>query len=207
MRHVIAAGAAIAALALILVVGLTAPVGSKPPPSSPTVLLTVMGGNGSGVILPGGYILTAAHVARISPEAIMVTADNGESTTLVDVLWMSDEYDIALLKVRDAKFLKAASSADIACRTAEIGEDIRAEGNPFAVRFVTQWGKIGSKVQSIGHWRQAFSIGAPLAPGMSGGPVYDAEGRVVGINVGISPVGGFYIAVPSSTACMLMGRA
>jgi serine protease Do len=136
----------------------------------------------------------------------MVTADNGDSTTLVDVLWLSNEYDIALLKVRDAKFLKDAGAADLACRTAQVGEDIRAEGNPFAVRFVSQWGKVGSKVQSIGHWRHAFSIGAPLAPGMSGGPVYDASGKVVGINVGISPIGGFYIAVPSSTACMLMGR-
>jgi hypothetical protein len=32
------------------------------------------------------------------------------------------------------------------------------------------------------------------------------DGEVVGINVGIAPVGGFYIAVPASTACMLMGR-
>lgn len=207
MRHVLAAAAAIAALAIIVVVGLTAPVGSaKPPPASATVLVTVKGGNGSGVMLEGGYILTAAHVARISPDAIMISTDGGEDTTLVDVLWISNDYDLALLRVRDKAFVQTVAPASIACRTAKIGEDITAEGNPMGVRFVKQWGKVGSKVQSIGHWLEAFSIGAPLAPGMSGGPVYDAEGRVVGINVGVAPVGGFYIAVPSSTACMLMGR-
>ena len=207
MRHALVATAAIAAFAIIVFAALIVPVGSaKAPPASATVLVTVVGGNGSGVMLDGGYVITAAHVARISPAAITITNDAGKETKLVDVLWISNEYDIALLRIRDEAFVDTVAAAGIACRTATIGEDIRAEGNPMGVRFVTQWGKVGSKVQHIGHWLEAFSIGAPLAPGMSGGPVYDAEGRVVGINVGVAPVGGFYIAVPSSTACMLMGR-
>jgi len=208
MRHALAAGAAIAVLAIIAFVGITSPAGSaKPPLASATVLVTVVNGSGSGVMLDGGYILTAAHVARISPDKIMISTDGGEDTTRATILWISNEFDLALLKVWDEAFVATIAPAQIACRTAEIGEDVTAEGNPMGVKFVTQWGKVGSKVQRIGHWRQAFSIGAPLAPGMSGGPVYDAEGFVVGTNVGVSPVGGLYLAVPSSAACLLMGRA
>lgn len=191
----------------ILVGAFTLPVGSKSDMAGPTVLLTVIGGTGSGVVLPGGYILTAAHVAGVSPGAIQVTNDKGESTTEIDALWISREYDLALLKIRDEAFAASMQSADIECVTPPVGTDIRAEGNPFAVRFVSQWGKIGSGIQTIGPWKHAISIGAPLAPGMSGGPVFNLDGEVVGINVGIGPLGGFYIAVPASTACMLMGRA
>ena len=207
MTRIIAAVAGVLIGTAIIVVAAVAPVGSEPPLAGPTVMLTVVGGTGSGVVLPGGYILTAAHVAAVSPAAIMITSDKGETTTKVEPLWLSRDYDLALLKVRDAEFLDAIGSAEIDCRTVAIGTEIRAEGNPFSVRFVSQWGKVGSLVQKIGPWRQAISIGAPLAPGMSGGPVYDLDGHVVGINVGVGPSGGFYVAVPSSTACMLMGRA
>ncbi len=208
MTRFVAVAAAVVILGItILTTALTLPVGSKSDMAGPTVLLTVIGGTGSGVVLPGGYILTAAHVAGVSPGAIQVTNDKGESTTEIDALWISREYDLALLKIRDEAFASSMQPADIECATPQVGTDIRAEGNPFAVRFVSQWGKIGSKVQTIGQWKHAISIGAPLAPGMSGGPVFNMDGEVVGINVGIAPIGGFYIAVPASTACMLMGRA
>lgn len=182
------------------------PVGGDGAKAGPTVLVTVLGGHGSGVILDGGYVLTAAHVARISPDKIMISTDQGKDTVRAEVLWINNEYDVALLKIRDDKFLRGVGSADIDCREMPVGTEVRAEGNPFDVKFVSQWGKVGSLPQPMGHWRVAISIGAPLAPGMSGGPVYGPDGRVVGINVGVAGVGGFYVAVPSSTACMLMGR-
>lgn len=192
----------------VLTVAMVLPVGGMPPPRiSPTVLVTILGGHGSGVVLDGGYVLTAAHVARVSPDKIMLSTEAGVDTVDVEVLWVNNQFDIALLKVRDVEFLKPIGAARMNCREVSVGTKVRAEGNPFTARFVAQWGKIGSAPQSLGHWRSVFSIGAPLAPGMSGGPVFDKKGRVVGINVGIGPVGGFYVAVPSSVACMLMGRA
>lgn len=143
----------------------------------------------------------------ISPDDIRAENDKGDATLKLEPLWVHKGYDLALLKINDPAFVKATGPAPLDCRTAGIGEEIRAEGNPFSIRFISQWGRVGSTVKPIGPWREAFSIGAPLAPGMSGGPVFDMAGSVVGINVGIGPVGGFYIAVPSSTACTIMGRA
>ena len=203
----LAAAAALVLCAGAIVLGLTLPVGGGIIKGSPTVLVTVLGGHGSGVVLPGGYVLTAAHVVKVSPDKIMISTDRGQDTADVEVLWISVETDIALLKIKDAEFVENVGSADLSCEALAVGDDVRAEGNPFDMRFVSQWGKVGSLPQAIGHWPLAISIGAPLAPGMSGGPVYDMDGRVVGINVGIGQVGGFYLAVPSTVACDLMGRA
>ena len=205
MIRIIAAAIGILACTAALTVAMVLPVGGITM-SSPTVLVTVIGGHGSGVMLDGGYVLTAAHVARVSPDSIMISTDAGKDTVMAEVLWINNDYDLALLKIRDDEFMQRAGTVGIDCNQAPIGTEIRAEGNPLDLKFTSQWGKVGSEPQPMGHWRSVFSIGAPLAPGMSGGPVYGPDGRVVGINVGVGAVGGFYVAVPSSVACMLMGR-
>lgn len=206
LRIVAAASAVVLVAAVTLTLALVTPVSSDVLPGA-TVRVSVSGGTGSGVILEGGYVLTAAHVVAGSPDAIKLTNADGRSAVHVEVMWISTKYDLALIKVKDPDFLAASGHATLECVLPPVGSDIRAEGNPLGVDFVSQWGKIGSSVQSIGRWAQAISIGAPLAPGMSGGPVYDLDGNVVGINVGGAVAGGFYIAVPSVTACMLMGIA
>lgn len=206
MLRILAAAVGVIVGTAVLTAAMVLPVGGIPM-ASPTVLVTVVGGHGSGVLLEGGYVLTAAHVARVSPTKIMISTDAGKDTVKAEVLWINNEYDLALLKIRDEEFLQSIGMAEMDCREAPIGTEVRAEGNPFDLKFTSQWGKVGSTPQPIGHWRVAISIGAPLAPGMSGGPVYGPDGRVVGINVGVAPIGGLYLAVPSTVACMLMGRA
>ncbi|WP_065091518.1 S1C family serine protease [Rhizobium leucaenae] len=178
------------------------------------VKVTEKDGHGSGVNIGNGYVITAGHVADGNAKAKLKTSDGREMDA--DVLWVNKEYDIALL--RAVGLPTVGSSLD--CRTAKAGEEIQAAGNPMDLEFVSSFGRIAGDVRELGPWRQVLITDITIVMGQSGGPVFEADGRVVGITVGVAsatlPGGiigatpsltGFGMVVPSSTVCMLMGRA
>jgi serine protease Do len=150
-------------------------------------------GGGSGVIWrPDGVILTNAHVAR-GPRVTVALAD-GRSLE-AEVAARDPWLDLAVLSVAAAD-LPAARIGD--SNALRVGELVFAVGNPFGVRGALTAGiihAIGPAGAADGPRRLQADI--RLAPGNSGGPLADAQGRVIGINSMIA--GGLALAVPSHT--------
>lgn len=165
-------------------------------------------GHGSAVHIGNGYYLTAAHVTGDRKEMKIKTALGDEGTA--SVLWASKQYDIALVKSGDPLLI---GTANLDCRELENGEAIWLKGNPLNLEFITTSGFVAGAELSLGPWKAARPVDASLAGGMSGGPVFDAEGKLVGINVGgmvqRMGMGGSFVGisyiVPSSAICGLMG--
>lgn len=196
----------------ICCLGLIATFPKKPaiakPMATSVVKVIMKDGHGSGVSIGGGYVLTAAHVA--ADGVLYVRNSLGEDQN-AETLWINKEYDIALLKVSKPEIL---GSAKLSCRAPMIGEELTAVGSPLQTEFSTFWGHANSDVKKFGPWNEVFSMDMTVLPGISGGPVFDKNGNVVGLAVGVAllPMGmsasvtGIGYGVPGSTICNLLAR-
>lgn len=181
---------------------------AAPATEAATVKVILKNGHGSGVHIGNGFVVTAAHVAGDAATVELKTKDG--KTRPADVLWINKTYDIALLRT-SPEMLPGAS---LDCRIAAKGEAITSIGNPLAVEFVTATGKIAGEPRSIGPWKSVFVTDITTVMGQSGGPVYSADGELIGITVGVMsvPLGfsssliGFGFVVPSHEVCALLGR-
>lgn len=192
-------------LVLVFVGALTlAPRGGMPEMAGSTVKILAGGGHGSGIHIGGGYIITAEHVVVSGSASIKL--DNGEEQKAT-ILWSSAANDIALLRTEPTM---AASALD--CRVAADGEAILARGNPLALEFASSSGRVAGAERKMGRWERAVPTDLTVVMGMSGGPSFSADGRVIGINVGVllASVGmfpsmtGFGVMVPAAVVCDLL---
>jgi serine protease Do len=157
-------------------------------------------GAGSGVIWRAdGWIVTNAHVVR-GNSARVGFADG--RTIEAEVIGRAAERDLAALYVAANDLPAAEIGASTAVR---VGEIVLAAGSPFGVRGAVSAGVlhgIGS-VARVGkqRWLQAD---LELAPGNSGGPLADANGRVIGINSMIAM--GLGLAIPSQEVEQFLRR-
>jgi S1-C subfamily serine protease len=201
---------ALAALALLLGVGFAIKT-AHPKSAISTVLVSDVSGHGSGVHIGHGYIVTAAHVVEDNP-TVQITDSLGHKHTGT-VLWSNKVYDIALVRIGD---YSDVGSARLTCsHSIPVGTNVSAVGNPLSLENITTWGKISSDIRERGPWKLSVVADMTIAPGMSGGPVFDAVGEVVGIVVGVAimpndmgivaPFAVSYV-VPSEAVCALMGR-
>jgi serine protease Do len=148
-------------------------------------------GGGSGVIWPpDGVIITNAHVAR-GPRATVELADG--RLLEAEVITRDPRLDLARLAVSAAD-LPTANISDSNAR--RVGELVLAVGNPLGSRGALTAGIVHAigpaEIAALPRWVQAD---IRLAPGNSGGPLADAQGRIIGINSRIA--GGLALAVPS----------
>jgi serine protease Do len=144
-------------------------------------------GGGSGIIWSAdGLIITNAHVAHGSHAKVSLWDGTAYDAS---VLNRDTRRDLASLKIH-ATGLPAATPGDSSAL--RVGELVIAIGNPF--------GFIGALTTGVVHalpGRQLWvAADVRLAPGNSGGPLADAQGRVIGINTMIA--GGLALAVPSN---------
>jgi serine protease Do len=157
-------------------------------------------GFGSGVILSAdGLIVTNAHVARASHAQVKLW----DGRTLDAVVTSRDlTRDLAALLASGAG-LPAATLADSS--KARVGELVLAVGNPFGFVGALSTGIIhaAGSVRGLGmsSWLQAD---VQLAPGNSGGPLADAQGRVLGINTMVA--GGLALAIPSNDVARFLAN-
>ena len=156
-------------------------------------------GAGAGVVWSAdGAIVTNAHVAARS-EAEVVFADG--RTFAARVERRDVQRDLALLRV-DAAGLQAVAVRDPA--TLRVGELLVAFGHPMGVANALTMGI--AHTEFVAGNRRFVSADVRLAPGNSGGPLADVEGRVVGIN-SITVGGDLALAVPSDDVERFLGRA
>lgn len=148
-----------------------------------TVLIESDSGVASAVHIGNGYFLTANHVlSRGQSEVVLVTSLG--QTFITDVLWISTDYDVALLHTPNIDDVDIESQI-LVCDSLSIGDDLMFVGNPLSMRFVHTWGKVAADPMSADNmWKKVTPVNAVIIPGMSGGPVIDANGFLRGINVG-----------------------
>jgi serine protease Do len=158
---------------------------------------------GSGFIIdPGGFIVTNNHVIENSDQ-ITVTFNDG-TTLPAKVVGRDEKTDLALLKVNPRKALPATHFGD--SDTARIGDWVIAIGDPFGLGSTVTAGIVSARNRDIsaGPYDDFIQTDAPINRGNSGGPLFDMDGNVVGINSAIfSPSGGSVgigFSIPSNLA-------
>ena len=153
-------------------------------------------GLGSGVVVGDGLVLTNAHNLR-RPETAVTFADGRTETG--QVRGIDPDGDLALLGVDTAGVTPVEWAA--AGTAAAVGAPVFALANPGGRGVRTTFGLVSAVGQSFRGPRGRRISGsvehtAPLARGSSGGPLVDAEGRLLGLNT--SRLGeGFYLAIPA----------
>jgi S1-C subfamily serine protease len=192
---------AFAALAFAVWIG--SHLSAAPKLAGATVRIETSDSIGSGVHIGNDFILTAAHVVEGETKVTFI-ADNGKDTYTADVQWSNRALDIALLKSRATNILE---TAPLLCGEPVIGSPVISAGIPLGITFYQSAGQVGSKPFPLQQWASLFMVAGPGAVGMSGGPVLDLHGRVIGITVAApGRVGPFMYAVPGSAICPLLAR-
>ena len=149
---------------------------------------------GSGFIIdPSGFIVTNNHVVAEGgavADQISVTLNDGR-TLPAKLIGRDEKTDLALLKVNPPKPLPFAKFTD--SDTARIGNWVIAIGNPFGLGSTVTAGIVSARNRDIesGPYDDFIQTDAAINRGNSGGPLFDMDGNVVGVNSAIySPSGG-----------------
>jgi serine protease Do len=160
-----------------------------------------MMGQGSGFFIsPDGYAVTNNHVVD-GADKVEVTTDAGK-TYSAKVIGADPRTDLALIKVEggsDFPFAKLSEGK------ARIGDWVLAVGNPFGLGGTVTAGIVSARGRDIGSgpYDDFIQIDAPVNKGNSGGPAFNMQGEVVGVNTAIySPSGGsvgIAFSIPAST--------
>jgi serine protease Do len=144
---------------------------------------------GSGFFIsPDGYIVTNNHVVDHATEVTVTTSEG--KTLAAKVIGTDPKSDLALLKVTDAGTFPFVKFAE---HTPRVGDWVIAVGNPFGLGGTVTAGIVSARGRDIGSgpYDDFLQIDAPVNHGNSGGPTFNAEGEVVGVNTAIfSPSGG-----------------
>ena len=142
------------------------------------VTIEVPGGLGSGfVVRSDGRIVTNLHVVAGAREATVVLSD-GRKLGGVEILEVSDAFDLALLKVPADK-LPALPLGDSS--RVQVGQHVVAIGNPLGLSNTVSDGLV-SALRPIDAQVSLLQLSAPISPGSSGGPIIDERGQVVGVS-------------------------
>jgi serine protease Do len=158
---------------------------------------------GSGFIIdPSGYVVTNSHVVGDSGKVEVTLQDNSKYNA--KIVGRDPKTDIAVLKIKVDKPLPYVKFGDSS--VAQVGDWVMAVGNPFGLGGTVTTGIISARGRDIhsGPFDDFLQIDAPINRGNSGGPTFNLEGEVIGINTAIySPNGGSVgigFAVPSNVA-------
>jgi serine protease Do len=168
----------------------------------------VIRGEGSGFFISGdGYAVTNNHVVDHA-SSVEVTTDDGKTYT-AKVIGTDPKTDLALIKVDGGTSFTYVQFAKQAPR---VGDWVVAVGNPFGLGGTVTAGIVSARGRDIGAgpYDDYIQIDAPINKGNSGGPAFDTEGNVIGVNTAIfSPSGGSVgigFDIPAETAQLVVNQ-
>src|SRR5215467_8429262 len=161
----------------------------------------IVTGQGSGFFISAdGYAVTNFHVVE-KVDKVEVTLDDDRVFT-AKVIGTDQRSDVALVKVDGAGNLPFVKFADTSPR---VGDWVIAVGNPFGLGGTVTAGIVSARGRDIGAgpYDDFIQIDAAVNRGNSGGPTFDMDGNVIGVNTAIvSPTGGsvgIAFAIPAET--------
>ena len=165
-------------------------------------------GVGSGFFISAdGYAVTNNHVVDHA-NSVQVTTDDGKTYT-AKVIGTDPKTDIALIKVEgksDFAYVNFETNAP------RVGDWVVAVGNPYGLGGTVTAGIVSAEGRDIGSgpYDNYIQIDAPINKGNSGGPTFDTNGNVIGVNTAIySPSGGSVgigFDIPASTVKMVVAQ-
>ena len=159
---------------------------------------------GSGFILKDNYILTNFHVVEDATEVIVSLSDRREF--IAEIVGVDPLSDLALLQVEGKNLPQVITGNS---DNLKVGDWVVAIGSPFSFDFSVTAGIVSAKGRSIqnnniGNYVPFLQTDVAINPGNSGGPLFDLDGRVVGINSQIYSRSGGYqglaFAIPINVA-------
>lgn len=163
------------------------------------------GGVGSGFIISSdGFIITNHHVVA-SADRITVTL-NDRREYIADIIGSDELSDVALIKI-NANDLKSVRFGD--SERVRVGEWVLAIGSPFGLEFSAAAGIVSAKSRNVpsrgpANYVSFIQTDVAINQGNSGGPLFNLQGEVIGINSQIlSSTGGsngISFAIPSNMA-------
>ena len=163
---------------------------------------------GSGFFISAdGYAVTNNHVVDRS-QSVEIKADDGK-TYSAKVIGSDPRTDIALLKVEGRNDFPFVNFSE---KTPRIGDWVLAVGNPFGLGGTVTAGIVSASGRDIGAgpYDDFIQIDAPVNKGNSGGPTFDVDGGVIGVNTAIfSPSGGnvgIAFAIPAETVKLVVNQ-
>ena len=164
---------------------------------------------GSGFIIDTkGYVVTNNHVIADADEITVILHDN--TSLKAELVGRDKDTDIAVLKVKSDKPLTALDWGD--SDVSRVGDWVLAIGNPFGLGGTVTAGILSARQRDInsGKYDDFLQTDASINRGNSGGPMFNMDGAVIGINTAIySPSGGSIgigFAIPSALAKVVVAE-
>jgi serine protease Do len=168
----------------------------------------VITGEGSGFFISAdGYAVTNNHVVDHA-DSVQVTTDDGKTYT-AKVIGTDPKTDLALIKVDGGPQFPYVKFAE---QEPRVGDWVVAVGNPFGLGGTVTAGIVSARGRDIGAgpYDDYIQIDAPINKGNSGGPAFDTDGNVIGVNTAIfSPSGGSVgigFDIPAATAKLVVAQ-
>ena len=168
----------------------------------------IITGVGSGFFISAdGYAVTNNHVVDHA-KSVQVKTDDGKTYT-AKVIGTDPKTDLALIKVDGKSDFAYVNFEDSKAR---IGDWVVAVGNPFGLGGTVTAGIVSASGRDIGSgpYDDYLQIDAPINKGNSGGPTFDMNGNVIGVNTAIySPSGGSVgigFDIPAQTAKLVIAQ-
>jgi len=171
--------------------------GQNAPPRRATSL-----GSGFVVDAEDGYIVTNNHVIKDADEITVTLHD--DTTVTAELVGYDDKTDVAVLQITTDVPLTQVSFGD--SDEIRVGDWVMAIGNPFGLGGTVTAGIVSARARDIqaGPYDDFLQTDASINRGNSGGPMFNLDGEVIGINTAIfSPSGGSVgigFAIPANLA-------
>jgi serine protease Do len=176
-------------------------------PSQPQPPRKFMAAGSGFIISADGYIVTNNHVVE-NADKVTVVFENGDEKT-AKVIGTDEKTDLAVVKIDDGNDLPFVKLSETEVR---VGEWVVAVGNPFGLGGTVTAGIVSARGRDIAGsaYGDFLQIDAAVNTGNSGGPDFNLNGEVVGVNTAIfSPNGGnvgIAFAIPASVVKQVTGQ-